>query len=87
MMDGYGMNGGGWIVMVLLWVGILAVIVFALVRIFPSREDRSGAPAVPFVPTPERPLEILDRRLASGEIDIETYDRLRERIADATKGR
>jgi uncharacterized membrane protein len=39
------------------------------------------------VPALERPLDILDRRLASGEIDLETYDRLRERLSEAAKGR
>ena len=30
---------------------------------------------------PEEPLEILDRRLASGEIDVETYEQLRSKLS------
>jgi putative membrane protein len=86
MMDGYGPGGAGWIVMGLIWVLLLAVIVVALVRIFPGRDDRPAAAPLQVTP-PERPLEILDRRLASGEIDLETYDRLRERLAEAARGR
>jgi putative membrane protein len=87
MMDGYGMGGGGWILMTLVWVLLLAVIVIAVVRIFPGRDDGPGQRLPPPAATPERPLEILDRRLASGEIDLETYDRLRERLGDAARGR
>ena len=85
MMDGYGMGAAGWIVMTFAWLVLLVVIVVVLIRIFPSRND--GAPsASPDAPS-ERPLEILDRRLASGEIDLETYDRLRERLVAASRGR
>jgi len=86
MMDGYGPGGAGWIVMSLIWIVLLAAIVIALVRIFPGRDDRTAA-APPHVAPPERPLEILDRRLASGEIDLETYDRLRERLVEAARNR
>ncbi len=88
MMNGYGMGGGGWIVLTLVWVLLLVVIVVAVVRIFPARDDRSAQTGEPFaLPVPERPLEILDRRLASGEIDLETYDRVRERLVEAARGR
>jgi uncharacterized membrane protein len=36
-------------------------------------------------PLSERPEQILDRRLASGEIDVATYEQLRETLAK--KGR
>ncbi len=86
MMDGYGAGGAGWIVMSLIWVVLLGTIVVVLVRIFPGRDDRPAATPPPVAP-PERPLEILDRRLASGEIDLETYDRLRERLVEAARSR
>ena len=73
---GYGMGAGGWILMSLFWVTLLAVGVWAIGRIIPSR---SGHPPEPR-PSPEEPLEILDRRLASGEIDIKTYDQLRSKL-------
>lgn len=75
MMDGWdGMGTGGWILMTFFWVLLLAVIVWAVAQLFPARTGReSEAPE-------ERPEEILDRRLARGEIDAETYDTLREKL-------
>lgn len=90
MMHGYGMGGAGWIVMMIVWAVLLLVIVAVVVRIFPKRTgDASAPPAASAAPvvTAARPLEILDRRLASGEITLETYDRLRERLVEAGRGR
>jgi putative membrane protein len=79
--NGYGMGTGGWILMILFWVLIVGLIVFAVIRIFPGRDTQPSPPA-PHVPRPpaETPRDILDRRLAGGEIDLETYDRLREKL-------
>ena len=71
-MDGYDM-GGGWVLMIIAWAAVLAVVVWAVVRIAPGARVTRGAPS-------ELPLEILDRRLASGEIDADTYDGLRARL-------
>ena len=88
MMHGYDMGGGGWIAPTLVWLVLLVAIVVVVGRIFPARDDRAAPPAEPLAPpVAERPLEILDRRLASGEIDLETYDRVRERLLDAARGR
>ncbi len=81
MMDGwYGGNGmgGGWILMTVFWVGLFAAIVWAGMRLFarPDQSSRSDAAR-------ERPEEILDRRLASGEIDADTYDALRDKLRSA----
>lgn len=76
MMDGYGMGGGGWILMILAWAALLGVIVWAVVRIFPGRTATTGASG-------EQPLETLDRRLAHGEIDLDTYDQLRAKLTGA----
>ena len=74
MMDGWynGMGAGGWILMSLFWAGLLAAIVWAGARLFarPGSVDR-------FEGAGERPEEILDRRLARGEIDTDTYEKLR----------
>ena len=75
MMDGYDM-GGGWVLMVVAWAALLAVIVWAVVRIAP------GTGATP-APPREQPLEILHRRLASGEIDADTYEHLRDKLTGA----
>lgn len=64
--------------MTVFWVGLIAAIVWAGARLFarPGPVDRfSGAG--------ERPGEILERRLASGEIDADTYDALREKLRAA----
>jgi len=79
-MDGLynGMNGGWWIVMIVFWVGLIAAIVWAGARLFarPGTADYSGGAG-------ERPGEILERRLASGDIDAATYDALREKLRAA----
>ena len=80
MNDSYwGMGAFGWLVMVLFWVLLIVAIVWAL------RELRTGGgrePSEPSEPRPEDPFAILDRRLASGEIDPETYDELRDKLAE-----
>jgi putative membrane protein len=77
MMNGYNnMDGGGWIMMIALWAALLGVIVWAVLRIVPALGGGTRGDAA------ERPREILDRRLARGEIDADTYDHLRAKLAD-----
>jgi putative membrane protein len=61
--------------MALFWIALLALIVWAAVRLFPTGAD-------PRAPRDEsnEPREILDRRLARGEIDVETYEQLRSTL-------
>lgn len=74
MMDGWdGMSTAGWLVMTVFWIALLAAIVWAAVSLLPSRRETSSS-------APERPEEILDRRLARGEIDPQTYDELRAKL-------
>jgi len=75
MMDGWydGMGGGGWVLMSLLWIVLVAAMVWAVTRLFPRR-DRDDAPT--------DPKAILDRRLAGGEIDPETYETLRAKLRE-----
>ena len=68
---GWGMGAGGWIAMVIFWVAVLALIIWAVMRVFPAGGGRGSAPRA------ETPQEILDRRFASGEIDSETYRAMR----------
>jgi putative membrane protein len=66
----------GWLFMGLFWLVLLGVIIYAVVRLLPARHDgpaRSSAA--------ETPEEILDRRFARGEIDVETYQLQREALA------
>ena len=74
MMNGYDMNGWGWLgmtLMVVVTVAIVGLIIWAIVR--RPGELRAAAPA----------REHLDARLAGGEIDTQEY---RERL-DALSGR
>ena len=72
-----GMGAGGWVFMSVLWVVLIAVIVWAMAALF-GRNDRSSGTTIA-----DRPEEILDRRFASGEIDADTYDALRAKLRAA----
>ena len=67
-----GMGAGGWILMTVFWVGLLAVIVWAVTRLFPST-PKSG------------PLDLLDRRLAAGDIDSDTYQQARAALTGTAR--
>lgn len=69
-----GMGAGGWLLMALLWGSFLAVIVWAVTRLFPGSRTQPGEPGTP---GGESAGSLLDRRLAAGEIDEDTYLRLR----------
>ena len=81
MMWGYGF-GWGWVLMsfgTILWIALLVVLVWALLRwlsnrtttpMSPSQMPPSGLPAE----------EILRQRYARGEIDTATYEQMRERL-------
>ncbi|MHB1242074.1 MAG: SHOCT domain-containing protein [Gaiellaceae bacterium] len=77
-MDGWdgGMSVAGWLLMTVFWVALIGVIVWAVGNLFPSRRDGSAV-------LPERPEEVLDQRLARGEIDAATYDELRGKLRTA----
>jgi putative membrane protein len=79
-MGGYGngMGAGGWVLMGLFWVLLLVLIFWAVVRLLP-RSDGANRP------TQGTPEEILDRRFASGELDVETYQAQRSALV-ATRG-
>ena len=82
MMDGWdgGMSIGGWILMTLFWLALLAIIVFAVLRLLPGRRDNASTGRTPGADDQDRPETILAQRLARGEIDEDTYDRLRDKI-------
>ncbi len=84
MMNGWdnGMGAGGWVLMIFAWVALIALIFWAISRLFPVRwggESRE--------PTVETADEILDRRLARGEIDTDEYARLHDALIAARGGR
>lgn len=84
MMDGWngGMSTGGWVLMGVFWVVVIALLVWAVVILL-SR----GSGGRERADLAERPEETLDRRLASGEIDTATYDELRTTLRAAHSGR
>jgi putative membrane protein len=78
-----GMGVGGWLLMALLWGGLLAVVVWAVIRLFPRARPgaRSGESATPG--SGESAASVLDRQLAAGEIDEDTYRRRRGELTGA----
>ena len=75
MFNGYGMGAAGWLLMMLFWIALIALVVFAVMRMFPRTEPTPGSRE-----RPEEPREILKRRLASGEIDVDTYEQLSSKL-------
>lgn len=81
MMEGWdGMSTVGWLVMTVFWIAVLAAMVWAVMSLLPRHRETASPP-------PERPEEILDRRLAQGEIDRATYDALRAKLGAARLAR
>ena len=72
-----GMGATGWVLMSIFWVVLIVAIVWAMTALFGGNE-RSNSAA-----TADRPEEILDRRLARGEINHDTYDTLRAKLQAA----
>jgi putative membrane protein len=72
MMYGYGIGWGWMVLMPLLWIVLVAVIAWAVVRLMqrPGAGGRDQARR-------ETPQEILDRRFAAGDIDADAYTRAR----------
>lgn len=80
-MYGGGMGAGGWLLMSIVWIALVVSIVWAAVHLLPRREhSEPSGPARLSSSREDDPLAILDRRLARGEIDVETYDELRKRL-------
>jgi putative membrane protein len=78
MMGSYGggMGYGAWMFMGLFWLVLIAAVVWAVVRLLPVRRDGDAR-------TVDSPEDILDRRFARGEIDLETYQAQRAALAQA----
>jgi putative membrane protein len=81
MMGWYG-NGIGtfmWLGMGLFWLVLLGLIVWLVIRLLPGSGDE------PTRSTGESAVEILDRRMASGEIDIEAWQAQRAALRAAQR--
>lgn len=66
MMGGFGMGGGG-----ILWIILLGVAIWAIV----SATNRTGARSAT-----GSARDVLDARLARGELSVEEYKKLRETL-------
>ena len=76
---GYGMGLGGWLVMSGLWLVLIVAAVMLATRLLRVEGGRPAAPSPGPGPTPR---EVLDQRLARGEIDVETHQML---LAELTR--
>jgi uncharacterized membrane protein len=78
MMYGNHMGDGGWAVSIIATLIIVGLIVAAIIWLASDRRDDQQASDMSAG-------EILDRRLATGEITSERYDELYERLVAATR--
>ncbi len=74
-----GMGVGGMFAMVVFWILLIAAVVWAVSRLLPGRRPQDRATQ----PGQEAPEEILDRRFARGEVDLETYQAQRAALVSA----
>lgn len=83
---GSGTSGAPGVFMGLFWIVLVAAIIWFVVRLLPAGARAGAASGVPagavgsVVPSP---LEVLDARLARGEIDLETYQAHRAALVAA----
>ena len=83
-MWGYYATGGmGWwmILSSLFWLGLAAVVVWALVR-WLSSASGPMAPRTPHEPTQLSGLDVLKARYARGEIDTATFQAMRAQLVE-----
>lgn len=84
MMWGYGWGWPSMLWMgvgVLFWIAAIALIVWAISRLFVNRNAyQQGTPPMTPMSGPTA-LEILQQRFARGEIDATTYEQMRERLS------
>jgi len=74
-----GIGFGGMFAMVVFWIALIALIVWAVSRLLPGRQLQRRAPEA----GQETPEDILDRRFARGEVDLETYQAQRAALVAA----
>jgi putative membrane protein len=84
MMNGYygNMGWGGWMVMGVIMVAFWGLVIFAVISLFRSTTSPS-----PSRPNEADPQQILDERLARGDIDAADYQARRTALREGTGGR
>ena len=78
---GGGMGWGAWLAMGLFWLVLLGLIVWLVSRLLPGSDGGTTRNAG------ESALEILDRRLASGQIDMQAWQAQRAALVGAQDDR
>ncbi len=84
------MWGGGWwagIVMTLMMIAVIALVAWAIVTITRGSRHPSHVHPPPPPAPPSDAHAVLDRRLVSGEIDIDEYHRLSEALRTTARNR
>ncbi len=78
----YWQAGMGWwmIIPAIFWIALLAAIIWGVARLTRGG-GASGGQQITQAPPGPTANEILDQRFARGEIDAQTYDAMRERLA------
>jgi putative membrane protein len=78
---GYGMGSLGWLGMSVFWLLLLGLIVWLVMRLLPSSTGPMSRP------TGDSAAEILDRRMASGEIDVPAWQAQRAALQGTQESR
>lgn len=73
---GYGFGAGWMMLMPLVWLLLIGLVVWAVIRLTPGTARHEA----PLGQRRESPRELLDRRLANGEINPAQYDEARSRL-------
>ncbi|WP_150104621.1 hypothetical protein [Cellulomonas gilvus] len=68
------MSGASWVVMIAGWAAVVGLAIWTVCRLFPAQPDRDA-------------FTILDARLASGEIDMDSYQRLHDLLENRSQVR
>ena len=76
---GGGMGWGAWLAMGFFWLVLLGLIVWLVARLLPGSDGGTTRNSS------ESALEILDRRLASGEIDLDAWQAARAALVAARR--
>ncbi len=80
MMWGYGFGWGGMLLGTALFIALLVVLIWAVMRFVNGQTTPLVPPASGAPPTGPSALEILNQRYARGEIDTVTYEQMRARL-------
>ena len=88
LMGGDMMMGGGMALMMwLFWIPILALVVGLVVLVVVLLARRPGGTVQSHLSASETPMEILQRRLASGEIDSKQFREMKRDLGEGPRTR